>query len=96
MEMSPAEKDRLIKAYNDYVERYDRNAAVDAVVEGSGQYFVTKVTADQVAATLSALAKPPLVAQGNAPIRLLPRDRSLSVNDKLAALAEAIYGRRSS
>jgi hypothetical protein len=96
MKISQAEEDRIMKAYNDHVGRYGRNSAIDAVENGSGQMFVTEVTADQVAATLSALARPPAVVRGKAPIRLSHDGRSSSVHDKLAALAEAIYGRRSS
>lgn len=94
MKLSPAEKDRLMKAYDEHVQRHGRGSAVEAVELGSGQMFVTHVTSDALAATLAVLAKPPLVAQGKASLRLSRRDRSMSVQDTLAGMAKSIYERR--
>lgn len=91
MNLSPADKDRLMTAYDEHVERYGRGSAVEAVELGSGQMFVSYVTSDAFPATLAALTRPATRTKAKSPFR---RDRSMTVQDTLAAMAKAIYGRR--
>lgn len=93
MKTKTAERARLERAYFDYVERYGRNAAVDAIESSTGTLFMGEVPDEKVVDALAALAKPPLVAQAKAPVRLSPADPSASVHDKLDAMAKSIYGR---